>query len=109
MIDDPRRTQRLLSALGAQLPFEVLLTPALRRLLKSQSPPVEAAERQTVCDLHYAGDEGGIVCKLDSANGNAVTFVSLTHLIVPRSNPLAAEVARYQKRRVRRIARSRAP
>jgi hypothetical protein len=108
MIDDPRKTQQLLAALGAALPFEVLLTPALQRALRSQSPPINAVERQTVCNLHYAGDEGGIVCKLDDAGGKSVAFVSLTHLIVPRSNPLAAEVARYQKRRVRRLGRSRA-
>lgn len=103
MIDEPGQTERLLAAMRAHLPFEVRLAPALLRHLQSQSPPITAPERQRVRDLHYLGDEGGIVCHLDPGEEKNVIVASLTHLIVPPPHPLAAAVARYQKRRIKRL------
>jgi hypothetical protein len=103
MIDDPAKTESLLAAMRAHMPFAVRLAPALLRYLRSQSPPVVVAERQMVRDLHYLGDEGGIVCSLDPGEGKNAIVASLTHLLVPPPHPLAAEAARYRKRRIKRL------
>lgn len=103
MLDDPAKTQRLLEILRAHLPFEVRLIPMLVRELQSRSLAVDTAERHLVRDIYYAGDEGGIVCHLDPGNGQEVLVVSLTHLHVPAFVPVAAGVAAYQKRRIKKL------
>jgi hypothetical protein len=103
MIDDQEQAQRLLVLLKRHLPFEIVLDPRLVRHLRSQSPPIEVQARLPVSEIHYAGDAGGIVCRLDRGENNDALFVSLTHLIVPPSHPAAAEAARYQKRRNKRL------
>jgi hypothetical protein len=105
MIDDYDSTRRLLAELGRHLPFEVGLLPELVRHLRSQSPPIDVPLRATVRDLHYAGDEGGIVCILEPRDGKNSLVVSLTQLMVPASHPAAAEAHRYQKRRLKRLRR----
>ena len=103
MLDDPEKTQHLLSALRAELPFEVRLAPTLVRHLQSTSPTAASSDRHLVRGISYAGDEGGIVCHLDPGNGREVLVVSLTHLHVPASVPVAAEAAAYQRRRIKRL------
>ena len=53
--------------------------------------------------ISYAGDEGGIVCHIVPPDGGDVAFVSLTHARVPPPMPLAADVLRYQKHRVKKL------
>src|SRR3954467_4634408 len=103
MLDDPGRTSRLLAALKASLPFEVHLTPPLARLLREEQVALAARDRQRVSDVSYLGDEGGIVCHVVPPDGGKAAIVSLTHVRVPPSMPLAAEVLRYQKHRVERL------
>ena len=103
MLDDPGKTSRLLAALEAALPFEVHLTPPLARLLREQQVVLPAGGRQTVSGVSYLGDEGGIVCHVVPPDGGKAAIVSLTHVRVPRSMPLAAEVLRYQKHRVKKL------
>ncbi len=103
MLDDPGRTSRLLAALKAALPFEVHLTPPLARLLREQQVVLPAGGRQTVSAVSYLGDEGGIVCHIVPPDGREVAFVSLTYVRVPPPMPLAAEVLRYQKHRVKKL------
>src|SRR3954454_6236756 len=103
MLDDPGKTSRLLAALEAALPFEVHLTPPLARLLRERRGVLLAGDRQTVSALSYLGDAGGIVCHIVPPDGGEVAFVSLTHVRVPPSMPLAAEVLRYQKDRVKKL------
>ena len=103
MLDDPGRTSRLLAALKAALPFEVHLTPPLARLLRERQVVLPAGGRQTVSGVSYPGDEGGIVCHIVPPDGGEVAFVPLTHVRVPPPMPLAAEVLRYRKRRVKKL------
>ena len=51
------------------------------------------------------GDEGGIVCHMVPPDGGKAAVVSPTHVRVPPSMPLAAEVLRYQKHRVKRLGK----
>ena len=60
----------------------------------------------TITRLHYLGDEGGIVCKLDL--GPAVqheAYVSITHLRFDPRLKLSRNVTAYQKHRVKRLRR----
>ena len=103
MLDEPTKTARLIDELKAAVPFTVGLTPEviLQLRVKRVAATVEAA--QTVADLSYAGDQGGIVCHLAPADGGAALFVSLTHVRVPRSLPFATAVLQYQKHRVKKL------
>src|SRR6201987_4873457 len=100
MIDQPGKTARLLAALKAALPFEVELVPSLVSYLRAQRIAVADQTRHIVSEVSYAGDEGGIVCHIVPPEKREALVVSLTHLHVPRTMPLAAAVADYQKHRV---------
>jgi hypothetical protein len=104
MIDHPERTTLLLAALKAALPFDVRLSERLLKHLGPQHDAIVDKAHHTVSNLSYAGDEGGIVCHmLPSEEGEGALVVSLTQLHVPRSNPLAAAIAEYQKYRVKKL------
>jgi hypothetical protein len=103
VLDDPGKASRLLAALEAALPFEVHLTPPLARLLREQQVALPAGDRPTVSGVSYLGDEGGIVCHIVPPDGGEAVIVSLTYVRVPPSMPLAAEVLRYQKHRVKKL------
>ena len=60
----------------------------------------------TVTLLHYMGDEGGILCKLDlGPDMENAAYVSITHLRFDPRLPLAREINAYQKHRVKRLRR----
>jgi hypothetical protein len=103
MIDDPVKTRHLLENLWANLPFEVRLSPTLVGLLRARSLAVVATTSHLVRKISYLGDEGGIVCHLDPGEGQEAIVASLTHLDVPVTVPMAAAVAVYQKRRIKRL------
>jgi hypothetical protein len=60
----------------------------------------------TITWISYAGDEGGIVCKLDlGPEVEKAAFTSITHLRFDARLPLARDIAAYQKHRVKRLQR----
>jgi hypothetical protein len=103
MLDHPEKTARLLAELKAATPFKVALTPQLTAHLRAEHVAAAAEAEHTVSDLSYAGDEGGIVCRLAPSNAGAALVVSLTHVLVPRSMPLSPAVLRYQRHRVKKL------
>jgi hypothetical protein len=55
--------------------------------------------------IFYAGDEGGILCSLQSKPDKKAHLVcSLTHLRIGDSHPLTEEIRAYQTKRSMRIA-----
>ena len=102
MLDNPKKTEPLLVALKAAVPFEVELMPALIEHLRVKNIATLNEIRQTVSDVSYAGDEGGIVCHVREA-----LVVSLTHVRMPRTMPLASAVIDYQKHRVKKLKKQR--
>src|SRR5215813_12101249 len=100
MLDDPKKTGRLLAELKAAVPFKVQLTPWLAQHLQAQHDDIAHAPEHVVSDLSYAGDEGGIVCHIAPSGAREMLVVSLTHILVARSLPFAAAVVRYQKHRI---------
>ncbi len=102
MLDDPEKTARLLVALKAAVPFEVDLTPELVKGLQSENISDAANTHRIVSDLSYAGDEGGILCRIVLPDGRALV-VSITHIRIPLTMPLAKAVVDYQKHRVKKL------
>jgi len=109
MLDNAEKTTRLLAALKAAAPFEVELTERLLKHLLAQHNAVADRTHHTVSDLSYAGDEGGIVCHIVPPEKREALVVSLTHVRVPRSMPLAAAVVDYQKHRVNKLKKQGRP
>jgi hypothetical protein len=104
MLDHPKKTAQLLGALKAAAPFEVELTSSLVEHLRAENVIEADQKRHVVSDLSYAGDEGGIVCHLSCSQEDGRAFVvSLTHVRVARSMPLAAAVLDYQRHRMKKI------
>jgi hypothetical protein len=103
MLDNPKKTEPLLAALKAAVPFEVELMPALIKHLQSEHIARLNVIRQTVTDVSYAGDEGGIVCHIVPPDRREAIVVSITHVRMPRTTPLASAVIDYQKHRVKKL------
>jgi hypothetical protein len=103
MLDNPEKTARLLAALKAAVPFEVELTPAVVKQLEWEKFAHADQTHRTVSDLSYVGDEGGIVCHIVPLDEERALFISLTHVRMPRTMPLAAAVINYQKHRVKKL------
>ena len=108
MIDNPLQVELLIAKLKAALPLPATATPPMLAQVQEQAPGLDLSSRCQITAIHYAGDEGGIVCKLDFGTEDAekVFFVSITHLTFDRRLPLAREIAAYQKHRVKRLPRS---
>jgi hypothetical protein len=74
--------------------------------LSSKNAASQTSAACSITWISYAGDEGGIVCRLhfgDEAKNAA--FVSITHLRFDARLPLAHEIIAYQKHRVKRLQR----
>ncbi len=103
MLDHPEKTAWLLAELKAVVPFTVALTPEVIARLGGEKVAAVQVKR-TVSDLSYASDEGGIVCHLAPiGDDGSALFISLTHVRVPHTMPLAAAVLNYQKHRVKKL------
>jgi hypothetical protein len=106
MIDNPATAMDLLAQLQAALPVPARLTPELRASLGAKNAEAPVPPDGAITALHYMGDEGGIVCKLDlGANMQNEAFVSITHLRFDPRLPLARKITAYQKHRVKRLRR----
>ena len=106
MIDHPDITERLIAKLNGALPIAARLTPELRDALRRQNVGSTIPEHAAITWISYAGDEGGIVCKLDlGPDVEKAAFTSITHLRFDPRLLLAREIAAYQKHRVKRLQR----
>jgi hypothetical protein len=103
MLDKLEKTEALLDAMEEALPFEVGLMPELIAGLARQLRPVAVKPVETVTDISYAGDEGGIMCHITPSDADSMVVVSLTHVRVPRTLPFAAAALAYQKHRVKKL------
>jgi hypothetical protein len=106
MIDNPITTMGLLDKLTAALPFPARLTPELHASLRGQNLGGIVPTNCQVVLLHYMGDDGGILCKLDlGPHVKNAAFVSITHLRFATDLPLAREITAYQKHRTKYLRR----
>ena len=102
MLDNPKKTEPLLAALKAAVPFKVKLVPSLASYLRAHVAFADQTEH-VVSNLSYAGDEGGIVCHIAPADREEALVVSLTQVRVDRSMPLASAVADYHNHRIKKL------
>jgi hypothetical protein len=111
VIDIPAQVEPLITKLKAALPLSTTVSAPMLAVLHEQSSGIDLPPRCQITGIHYAGDEGGIVCRLDFGNEDAekVFFASITHLIFDRRLPLAREIAAYQKHRIKPIRRGNVP
>ena len=103
MIDDPEKTMALLSALKAAVPFDADITHELAEMLAVKHGSVSVILCHAVTDVLYAGDEGGIMCRIAATDGASNFVVSLTHLRLPQLLPFAPAALAYQRHRVKKI------
>jgi hypothetical protein len=104
MIDDPIAAGELLEQIGQALPLPARPTPELQASLSKQNAAASVPADCTIAGLHYMGDEGGILCKLDlGASMVNQAFVSITHLRFDPRHPLSRKITAYQKHRVKRL------
>jgi len=106
MIDNVAQVERLVTKLNAALPLTANMTPELLATLQAQNPSGKLAPSCAITWISYAGDEGGIMCRLDlGRETEEAAFASITHLRFDARLPLAREIATYQKHRVKRLRR----
>lgn len=105
MIDHPDQVGRLIKRLNAALPIPARVTPELQIILRQQRGVAMPASC-SITWVSYAGDEGGVVCRLEARPETAETvFTSITQLRFDPRLPLAREIRAYQKHRVNRLRR----
>jgi hypothetical protein len=107
MINDPTQVEPLVTALRQSLPLFATLTPEVAAIIREQSPTADLLRRYPITRVDYAGDDGGIICKVELGpeNDDRALFASITHLRFGQTGPIARQVAAYQKHRVKRLRR----
>ena len=105
MIDDPWKTDLLISMLKESLPIEANITQYLAGALKGKSPDITIPKKCNVTNIFYTGDTGGILCGLDigGAETENAHVVSITHLAFDRRVPLSREIGAYQRHRIKKL------
>jgi hypothetical protein len=105
MIDNPQKTESLIAAIKKVLPVQAYVTPYLKNALAGKEPRISMPDRCDIIEIIYAGDMGGILCRLDVGGVDAKTpvVVSITHLTFGRTVLLAREIEAYQKHRIKKL------
>jgi len=105
-IDDPVETRKLFLEMEASLPIAVRFAERSVKDLQQQLSSLEITKDKvfTIEELLYSGDSGGILCTVSSADNKEVTIISITHLKVDPSHPLADRIQQYQKKRTLALA-----
>ncbi|NEX23584.1 hypothetical protein G3480_25465 [Thiorhodococcus mannitoliphagus] len=105
MIDNKKEAMELENKIKDCLPIFAYPSKELVLLLKKKNIKLKADQLLEIINADYFGDEGGIVCTLKFPFKTEESFVvSLTHLRPLRNHPLAADIRKYQIRRVRNLA-----
>jgi hypothetical protein len=105
MIDNPQQVERLLANITDALPMPARVTPELAATLR-QPDVVAVPPTCSITSVSYAGDEGGIMCRLDfGPEYENVVYTSITHLRFDPRLSLTRDITAYQKHRVKRIRR----
>ena len=103
LLDKPEQTARLVKALQAAVPFAVSPTPEIIVSLAEGEEPMALATTETVFDISYLGDPGGIMCHIRLGENGRLVVISLTHVRVARTLPFARAVIDYQRHRSKKI------
>jgi hypothetical protein len=105
MIDDPTQVTALMQKMKAHLPIPAQATNALVRTLRASAVNIASKRRMQIEKVMYLGDEGGIGCVLKvPGQEDTAAVVSLTHLRLPSTHPLAPDIRAYQIARTKKLA-----
>jgi hypothetical protein len=106
MTSSDLRAEHLVQKLRRALPLTAhgrpSLTAVLGRSLSSNLMP-----RVTVTDVFYAGEESGLMCRVDVhgvIDQPVVVVAPVTQLAFNRRHPIARDIAAYRKRRAEAAA-----
>lgn len=107
MIDDLLRVNALIAGMTEALPLFASATPEMAAVMRKQKPGCELPRQWRITQVAYAGDPGGIMCRLDDGKDGGIGgfIVSITQLRFDRRAPMARQIASYQKRRVKSLRR----
>lgn len=104
MIDNQARTMALIKKMEEQLPIPARPSKEFIQDMARNNTHIEPEVK--IYSVLYMGDEGGIACTIsEPKTSKQPIVVSITHLRVPLSHPLAKEILRYQKHRVKKLKR----
>ena len=93
MIDDPTQVTALMQRMEAHLPIPAQATNALVRTLHAKGVTIATKRRMQIEKVMDFGDEGGSGCGLTvPGQADTAVVVSLTHLRLPSTHPLAPDV-----------------
>ena len=104
MIDNFEHVQALMKKLESALPIPAQAAGALVHSLRDRG--IKLPSKNVMIDkLLYLGDEGGIACSITIPGHNSnPMIVSITHLSVSKTHPLASDVRKYQIARTRKLS-----
>ena len=106
MIDDPTQVTAFMQKMEAHVPIPAQATNALVRTLRASAVTISSQRRMQIDKVVYLGDEGGMGCGLTvPGQKDTAVVVSLTHLRLPSTHPLAPDVRAYQIARTKKLAR----
>ncbi len=105
MIDNYEQAIALVEKMKANLPIPIQVTPEAMQRMRQEGDNFSRDHIFMVESVLYAGDEGGIMCMLQTdIKDKTVYGLSLTHLRIQDAHPLAEEIKSYQRKRVARLA-----
>ncbi|MEM7552983.1 MAG: hypothetical protein AAF378_02610 [Cyanobacteria bacterium P01_A01_bin.84] len=103
-IDNYNQASELTEKLKASLPMKVSPGKQFLRMLKEEGEIINPDKEYQVDSVFYSGDEGGILCSLVSQDNEKKAYcVSITHLKIDSSHPLASELKEYQRQRTQKL------
>jgi len=103
ILDKPEKTARLITILKAAVPFEIKLPTKTLDRLRAHNPNIIINSSETVFQVSYEPDHGGILCLIRTAGSDDLVATSLTNIYVHASQPFAAAVKDYQKHRRKKL------
>ena len=106
MIDNYVEAVELLQMMEKALPIFARATKACVRGLRNNGIKIKQRQDLQIESVLYLGDDGGIGCGVRwSPKQEAAVVVSLTHIRIKKSEPLAKEILAYQNARTEKLAR----
>ncbi|MFB2767864.1 hypothetical protein ACE1AT_00865 [Pelatocladus sp. BLCC-F211] len=104
IIDDYDAAVALTEKLQETLPIKARAGKEFLKTLKERGEVANPNKEFVIENVKYSGDMGGIMCVLASNPEEEERYVvSITHLNIDSSHPLATEVQKYQRQRTRKL------
>ncbi|NER33708.1 MAG: hypothetical protein F6J93_06565 [Oscillatoria sp. SIO1A7] len=103
-IDNYEQAVELMAKMEQCLPIPVTAGKPLLQTMRDRGNVTKAKQELLIDSMFYGGDEGGIICSLNSSEDDKENYVvSLTHLHIDPQHPLAEEIIAYQALRIKRL------